>query len=163
MNDQIPPFQDILWNMGLALEQADAAFNKGEVPVGAICISEDGKVLAESHNLKESSPNPCGHAEILALIEAAKNKGEWRLLGATLYVTLEPCPMCLDAARQARIKNLIFGAYDAKGGALSLGYNFHKDDRLNHKFNVMGGIRHFECSRKLSNFFKQKRSLYKSS
>lgn len=157
----LPDFRDIIWNMGLALEQADEAYSKGEVPVGALCVSEDGKVLAKAHNLKESTPDPCGHAEILALIEAAKNLGEWRLLNSTLYVTLEPCPMCLDAMRQARIKNLVFGAYDAKGGAISLGYNFHQDSRLNHRFNVLGGVKHYQCSKLLSSFFKQKRSLYK--
>jgi tRNA(adenine34) deaminase len=157
-----PLFNDILWNMCLAIEQADLAYSKGEVPVGAICVAEDGKTLSVAHNLKESTPNPCGHAEILALTNAAKSLGEWRLLNATLYVTLEPCPMCLDAARQARIKNVIFGAYDKKGGAISLGYNFHKDTRLNHHFNIMGGIFHYKCSSILSTFFKQRRNSYKN-
>ncbi len=158
----IPPFNDILWNMNLALEQADLAYTKGEVPIGAICVAKDGKLLSAAHNLKESTPNPCGHAEILALTSAAKELGEWRLLDSTLYVTLEPCPMCLDAARQARVGHVIFGAYDKKGGAISLGYNLHKDSRLNHKFNIVGGVFHFKCSNILSTFFKQKRSSYKN-
>ena len=153
----------MIWNMKLALEQADLAYSKGEVPVGAVCVSEDGQLLSAAHNLKESLPNPCGHAEILALSSAAKKLGEWRLLGSTLYVTLEPCPMCLDAARQARVGRVIFGAYDRKGGAISLGFNFHKDSRLNHRFNVIGGILHYKSSNILSTFFRQKRTSYKNS
>ncbi len=159
----LPLFSDILWNMNLALEQAELAYRLGEVPVGAICVSGQGKILSRAHNLKESTSNPCGHAEVLALIGAAKNLNEWRLLNATLYVTLEPCPMCFDAIRQARLKNVIFGAYDLKGGALSLGYFFHKDKRLNHNFQVMGGICHFRCANILSSFFKEKRNRYKNS
>lgn len=154
-------WQDIFWCMDLALEQAEIAFHMDEVPIGAIIRSGSGKILAQSHNLKEANHNPCGHAEVLAIQEAAKTLGNWRLNDCSLFVTLEPCLMCMGAIQQARIKNIFFGAYDGKGGALSLGYNVHTEKRLNHQFQVMGGISHFKSSQILSSFFKQKRSGYK--
>jgi tRNA(adenine34) deaminase len=153
--------KDHLWFMGLALEQADLAFKAEEVPVGAILVSPSGDVLSKQFNLKESHFNPTAHAEILCLIEGAKKIQNWRLSDCTLYVTLEPCPMCLTALVQARVKQCVFGAYDAKGGALSLGYHLHQDKRFNHQFSVIGGIKHFECSKLLSQFFKQRRNSYK--
>lgn len=153
--------QDDLWFMGLALEQAELAYRHQEVPVGAVLVSADGTVLSSQFNLKESHFNPVAHAEMLALSEAAKKEQNWRLTGCTLYVTLEPCPMCLTAMVQARVARCVFGAYDAKGGAMSLGYHLHQDKRLNHQFSMMGGIKHFECSRILSSFFKERRSAYK--
>jgi tRNA(adenine34) deaminase len=153
-------FQDHNWMMKLALEQAERAYVQDEVPVGAIVLSPNGEVLAETHNLKESVHNPCGHAELLAIEQAAKKIGNWRLENCKIYVTLEPCPMCLGAITQARIKTLIFGAYDPKCGAISLGYNLYKDKRLNHNFSVMGGVAHLQCSKMLSEFFKSKRGGY---
>ncbi|HLT22098.1 MAG TPA: tRNA adenosine(34) deaminase TadA [Bacteriovoracaceae bacterium] len=153
--------QDDLWFMDLAIKQAELAYKEKEVPVGAVLVSANGEVLTQKHNLKESHHNPTAHAEVLSIIEAAKKLSSWRLTGATLYVTLEPCPMCLAAMVQARIKRCVFGAYDIKGGALSLGYHMHKDTRLNHRFSVTGGIRHFECSKILSEFFKERRSTYR--
>jgi tRNA(adenine34) deaminase len=149
-----------LWFMEEALKEADKAYREDEVPIGAVVVDSAGVILARSHNHKEKAHNPCGHAEILALIEAAKKKANWRLTDCALYVTLEPCPMCLSALVQARIGHLYFGAYDPKGGSLSLNYNFYKDSKLNHNFSVTGGLRHFECSRILSTFFKEKRSSY---
>lgn len=146
--------------MQLALQQARNAFDNNEVPVGAILVSSDGQELAARYNQKEMNFNPVAHAEILCLQDAAAKIKNWRLMNCTLYVTLEPCPMCLSALSQSRIKQLVFGAYDLKGGAISLGYSFYKDQRLNHKFQVMGGVRHFECSKILSDFFKQKRKTY---
>jgi tRNA(adenine34) deaminase len=146
--------------MDMALQEAKLASHEDEVPIGAVLVSEHGEILAMSHNEKEHHYNPCGHAEILVIERAAKEIKSWRLLGATLYVTLEPCPMCLSAMVHARIKNLVFGAYDRKGGALSLGYNLHNDTRLNHNFAVIGGVRHFECSKILSDFFRSKRKSY---
>ncbi|MEK6625225.1 MAG: nucleoside deaminase, partial [Bdellovibrionota bacterium] len=105
--------------------------------------------------------DPCGHAEILALREAAQHEKAWRLVGCKIYVTLEPCIMCLAAMGQARIAQLIFGAYDPKGGALSLGYHIHNDTRLNHRFVVKGGLLEFDCSKILSQFFREQRSLYR--
>jgi tRNA(adenine34) deaminase len=153
--------QDHLWFMGLALEQAELAYRLGEVPVGCVLVSPTGEVLSRQHNLKETNFNPTGHAELLTLVEAAKKLQNWRLSDCTLYVTLEPCPMCLTALVQSRIKQCIFGAYDAKGGALSLGYHLHQDKRLNHQFSVIGGVKHFECSKLLSQFFKERRNSYK--
>jgi tRNA(adenine34) deaminase len=152
---------DHLWYMGIALEQADLAYKAQEVPVGAVLVSPDGEVLARGYNLKESHYNSVAHAEILCIIEASKKLSNWRLTDCTLYVTLEPCPMCLAALVQARVKQCVFGAYDAKGGALSLGYHIHQDQRLNHRFSVWGGVRHYDCSRLLSQFFKERRSGYK--
>lgn len=152
---------DHLWYMGLALEEAELAYRAQEVPVGAVLVSPEGDILSKQHNLKESHFNPTGHAEILALIEGAKKLQNWRLSDCTLYVTLEPCPMCLTAMVQARVKQCVFGAYDPKGGALSLGYHLHQDKRLNHQFAMLGGIKHFECSKLLSQFFRERRTGYR--
>lgn len=146
--------------MDEALIEAENAYRKDEVPIGAVVVDSSGVILSRAHNIKEKSHNPCGHAEILAITEAAKQIGNWRLLNCSLYVTLEPCPMCLNAMIQARMGTLYFGAYDPKGGSLSLNYNFYKDKKLNHSFSVVGGLRHFECSRLLSIFFREKRLSY---
>lgn len=152
---------DHLWYMGLALEEAELAYRALEVPVGAVLVSPEGDILSKQHNLKESHCNPTAHAEILALIDGAKKLQNWRLSDCTLYVTLEPCPMCLTAMVQARVKQCVFGAYDPKGGALSLGYHLHQDKRLNHQFAMLGGIKHFECSKLLSQFFRERRTGYR--
>ncbi len=152
---------DHLWFMNIALEQAELAYRAQEVPVGALLVSPTGDILSRQFNLKESNFNPVAHAEILALTEGAKKLQNWRLTDCYLYVTLEPCPMCLTALVQARVKACIFGAYDQKGGALSLGYLLHQDKRLNHQFSVVGGVMHFECSRILSQFFRERRTSYR--
>ena len=113
--------------------------------------------MAKAHNQREKSFDPSAHAEILALRKAAKKSGNWRLENATLVVTLEPCLMCLAACAHARIARVVFGAYDLKGGALSLGYDVHSDTRFNHRFAVMGGILQSDCARILSDFFRAKR------
>ncbi|MCF8058128.1 MAG: nucleoside deaminase [Bacteriovoracaceae bacterium] len=153
-------FQDLEWAMGEALHEAEEAGRRDEVPIGACILDSQGKILASAGNNKESTKNPTGHAEILVLNKAAQLIGDWRLNSCTLVVTLEPCLMCMGALWQSRIGNLVFGAYDPKGGALSLNYNVHKDQRLNHAFSVIGGMRHYECSNILSQFFKQKRGKY---
>lgn len=152
---------DHLWFMNIALEQAELAYRAQEVPVGAILVSPSGEILSRQFNLKESHFNPVAHAEILALTEGAKKLQNWRLTDCYLYVTLEPCPMCLTALVQSRVKACVFGAYDQKGGALSLGYHLHQDRRLNHQFSVIGGVMHFECSRILSQFFRERRASYR--
>lgn len=149
--------KEIEWLMGTALEEANKAFKEGEVPVGALIVDEKGSVISSAHNLKEKNTDPTQHAEILAIQEASKKLTSWRLTGATLFVTLEPCPMCLYAALQARVKKLVFGAYDAKAGAISLGYDFFNDSRFNHRFDVLGGVRHYECSQLMSQFFRLRR------
>lgn len=152
---------DHLWFMKIALEQAEQAYRLQEVPVGAILVSPGGEILSKQHNLKEVNFNPVAHAEILAITEGAKKLQNWRLTDCYLYVTLEPCPMCLTALVQARVKACVFGAYDQKGGALSLGYHLHSDKRLNHQFSIVGGVMHFECSRILSQFFRERRTSYR--
>lgn len=144
----------------MALEQAEQAYKLMEVPVGAVLVSAQGEVISKQFNLKESQFNPVGHAEVLVLTDSAKKMHNWRLTDSTLYVTLEPCPMCLSAMVHARIGRCIFGAYDPKGGALSLGYHFQSDSRLNHQFSIWGGLKHYECSKLLSQFFKERRSSY---
>jgi tRNA(adenine34) deaminase len=149
--------------MDEALIEAEKAYRIDEVPIGAVIVDLNGVILSRSHNLKEKVFNPCGHAEILAIVEAAKKIKNWRLKECSIYVTLEPCPMCLNAMVQARIEKLYFGAYDSKGGSLSLNYNFYKDQKLNHSFSIVGGVRHFECSKLLSQFFREKRVNYNKS
>lgn len=154
-------FQDLEWAMGEALKEAEAAGRRDEVPIGACLLDAQGKIITKAGNNKEETNCPTGHAEILVINKASEILKDWRLLDCTLVVTLEPCLMCMGALWQSRISKLVFGAYDPKGGALSLNYNFHDDSRLNHKFSIMGGVRHYESSRLMSQFFKQKRSKYK--
>ncbi len=153
-------FRDIEWHMETALLEAEAAYRIDEVPIGAVVVDQGGAIISRSHNIKESTHDPCGHAEILALQEAAKKVKNWRLKGCTLYVTLEPCAMCLSAALHARVDRIIFGAYDKKGGAISLGYELFKDQRINHNCQLYGGILHYKCSNILSNFFREKRKFH---
>ncbi|WP_127715392.1 nucleoside deaminase [Halobacteriovorax sp. HLS] len=153
-------FKDYEWLMSKAIDEAYKAYGVDEVPIGALVVDENGNILSQSHNLKESVNDPCGHAEILAIREACEKKGSWRLNNCTIFVTLEPCPMCLSALVQSRIGRLVFGAYDSKGGAISLNYNLYKDKRLNHNFDVIGGVMHFETSQILSKFFREKRKSY---
>lgn len=153
--------KDHIWFMKLAGEQAELALKINEVPIGCVIVDEHQRIIASGHNLKEASHNPCGHAEILAIKEACQIKKNWRLNNCSLYVTLEPCPMCLAACQQARLKAVYFGAYDLKGGAISLGYRLDRDQRLNHNFSLVGGINHFKCSKLLSDFFKGRRKSYR--
>lgn len=139
-----------------ALALARKAAEADEVPVGAVILSPDGRVIGKAHNLREKDQSPLAHAEILAIQEAAKSMGTWRLTDCLLVVTLEPCPMCLAACQQARIATVVYGAKDPKGGALSLGYALHEDQRTHHRFQVSYEAEP-ECSRILSEFFQKKR------
>ncbi len=138
-----------------ALELANSAAARDEVPVGAVIVFED-KIIGSGSNTREAEQDPTRHAEIIAIQDAAKAIGSWRLLDCDLYVTLEPCPMCLSACQQARVKRVIYGAKDEKGGAICLGYHVHSDARLNHQFEVI-----YEpndaCSEVLKTFFSQRR------
>ena len=154
-------YSDISWAMKQAIVEAEYAAKDGEVPVGACILDPDGKIFTSAGNSKEGPSNPIGHAEIIAIKRAAKKLGDWRLNDYTLVVTLEPCIMCMGAIWQSRLSHVVFGAYDYKGGALSLGYNINSDKRLNHQFTMMGGVDHFNCSQLMSRFFKEKRSSYK--
>ena len=144
----------------MAMEEACKAFSLGEVPVGAVLTDETGKILASTHNTKEREKNPCSHAEILAISQASKEMQNWRLINCSLYVTLEPCIMCMGAIVNSRLTHLFFGTYDKKAGAVSLGFNIHQHPKLNHNIGLTGGILHYECSRLLSDFFKSKRKFY---
>ena len=125
---------DVEW-MAKALLEAETAGKNGEVPVGAIVVF-DNRIIGSAGNERETLQSPLAHAECLALQRASSVIGSWRLIDCTLYVTLEPCPMCLAAAQQARISRIVYGAPDLKGGALSLGYLLHSDARTNHRFSV---------------------------
>lgn len=145
----------------MALEEAEKAYLEKEVPVGAVLIDKTGKVIATAHNQKEKNNDPCGHAEIELLRKAGDLLGTWRLTDYILVVSLEPCLMCMGALVQARIGKLVFGAYDPKGGAISLGHNIHQNLKLNHRFSVVGGLSHYRSSRLLSQFFKERRGVNK--
>jgi tRNA(adenine34) deaminase len=136
-----------------ALVEADAAARDGEVPVGCVVVGADGAELARAHNLRESLQDPTAHAEMFAIRDAAKRLGSFRLEGATLYVTLEPCPMCAGALVQARIARVVYGCDDAKAGAVKSLYTIGTDPRLNHRFEVVSGVLAEECAGRLSSFF----------
>lgn len=142
--------------MAAALEQARLAASIGEVPVGAVVVI-DGEIVAARHNERESTIDPTAHAEVLALRDAAAAVGDWRLEGASLVVTLEPCPMCAGAALAARVSRVVFGAYDPKAGAAATLYNLLVDPRFNHNAEVIGGVREDECGALLTEFFSAHR------
>ena len=141
--------------MKLALLEAKKAEKKDEVPVGAIVV-RDGKIISRAHNLRENKKDPSAHAEFIAMTKAAKKIGGWRLLGCTLYVTLEPCPMCAGLIINSRIPRVVFGAYDKKAGALGSVYNLN-EGKLNHTCQVTGGVLQEECSTALKDYFRKKR------
>ena len=142
--------------MKIALEEAQAAYNAGEVPVGAILV-HDGHILARAHNLPITMNDPSAHAELLVLRQAGEKAGNYRLLGAELYVTLEPCIMCAGAIIQARLARVIFGARDPKCGAVTSLYNILTDERFNHQVEGTEGVLREECGEIMSRFFQQKR------
>ena len=141
--------------MELALKQAKESQINGEVPVGAVFVDK-GEVISASGNQPIGLDDPTAHAEILALRKAAEIKGNYRL-GGSLYVTLEPCIMCMGALIQARIKHLIFGAFDHRSGAAGTIYDFSDSSHLNHKFEVLGGVLEKKCQILLKDFFQQRR------
>ena len=143
--------------MGQALEQARTALRAGEVPVGAVVVAADGTIVGRGYNHPISSHDPTGHAEIMALRDAARGIGNYRLTGMTLVCTLEPCVMCAGAIVHARIARLVFGAYDPKAGAAGSIYNVVSDPRLNHQPEVVSGVREAECRQLLQEFFIWKR------
>jgi len=143
-----------------ALELASKAQYEGEVPVGAVVVLDD-KVIGEGCNQPISSHDPTAHAEVVALRHAAKELGNYRLVDATLYVTLEPCIMCIGAIMHARIRRLVFGASDPKAGAIQSIYTIPEDKKLNHTIQVDSGILAKECGELLSNFFRRRREEHK--
>ncbi|MDO9573452.1 MAG: tRNA adenosine(34) deaminase TadA [Candidatus Contubernalis sp.] len=142
--------------MRAALEEAQKAFEKGEVPIGAVLV-KDQEVIARAHNLKEERRDPTAHAEILVIQEASRILKSWRLAGTTLYVTIEPCPMCAGALIQARVGKLVFGARDVKAGTCGSLYNLVQDSRFNHCIKVEEGILKDSCAEIMQRFFKERR------
>ena len=153
------PSSDDLW-MAVALEEARAAASAGEVPVGAAVI-RDGVVLARAGNRTIRDQDPTAHAELLAIRQAARALGDWRLSGCTLYVTLEPCAMCAGAIVLARIDRLVFGAWDEKAGMVGSVEDLVRHPVLNHRAAVQGGVEADRCGELLRAFFAQRRELYK--
>lgn len=160
--------QDIEY-MRLALEQAHVAAQAGEVPIGAVVVYHPHdpatrkplagpQVIAAAYNRRETDKSPSAHAEFLALEQAARALDAWRLVGCTVYVTLEPCIMCAGLMHQARVDRCVFGAYDTKAGALGTLYSINEDERLNHTFDVQGGVLQEECANLLRSFFANRRS-----
>jgi tRNA(adenine34) deaminase len=142
--------------MRLALREAERAAEHDDVPIGAVIV-RDGEVIATAGNERELRRDPLAHAEILAIGEAARHLGGWRLLNTVIYVTLEPCPMCAGAIVQARIPHLVFGALDDKAGAAGSLYNIVQDPRLNHNVEVTAGVLEDESQALLHEFFSRKR------
>jgi tRNA(adenine34) deaminase len=140
-----------------ALLEAAAAERIGEVPIGAVVVC-GGAIIGRGHNLREASSDPTAHAEMIAIRQAAQHLGSWRLLDCTLYVTLEPCVMCMGAIILARIPRLVFGCRDPRAGAVGSIYDFSRDERFNHQVMVDEGILGAECSELLSGFFQNLRT-----
>lgn len=144
-----------------ALALADSAAARGEVPVGAVIVSNDGRNIGEGFNLREADQDPTAHAEMIAIRAAAKALGSWRLEKCTLYVTLEPCPMCAGALVHARVARVVWGCDDPKGGACRTLFTIGADPRLNHRFEMVPGVLADECADRLRKFFAALRALGK--
>ncbi|MHB8121996.1 MAG: tRNA adenosine(34) deaminase TadA [Desulfuromonadaceae bacterium] len=158
-----PPRSHEQW-MRRAIAEAGKAQAKSEVPIGCVIVRH-GKIIARGHNVRETSQDPAGHAELIAIRKAARKLGSWRLLDTVLYVTLEPCTMCMGAIILARIPTVVFGCYDPKGGAAGSLFDLSNDPRLNHRVELLPRVLESECSALLSDFFaelrKRKRSARK--
>lgn len=146
---------DEVW-MRLALEEAQRAVEAGDVPVGAVVVRA-GQVIGRGHNRREQDHDPTAHAEVLAIRAAAEVVGAWRLTGSTIYVTIEPCPMCAGALVLARIDRLVYGAADPKAGAAGSLWNIVQDQRLNHRLEVTAGVLEAECQDIIRSFFRERR------
>ena len=146
--------------MLLAIEEAKKAFNKKEVPIGAIIV-KDNEVIARAHNLRETSKNATSHAELIAIQDACNLLGGWRLTDCILYVTIEPCPMCAGAILQSRIKKVVIGAMDAKAGACGSILNLLNNPKFNHQTEIETGVLEEECSQLMKKFFKCLREKHK--
>ncbi|MFT8390388.1 MAG: tRNA adenosine(34) deaminase TadA [Sporolactobacillus sp.] len=138
--------------MDRAIEEAEKAEMIGEVPIGAVIV-KDGVVIASAYNRRETMQQPLAHAELLAIQEASRKLGTWRLSGCALYVTLEPCPMCAGAIVQSRIDRLVYGASDPKAGCAGTLYDLVREPRFNHRAEVVVGVREADCARLLKTFF----------
>ena len=139
-----------------ALAQAREAYDQGEIPIGCVLV-QDGEVIARAHNLRESLSDPTAHAEMLVLREASQKLGRWRLTGATLYVTMEPCSMCAGALVLARISRLVYGCADPKAGACGSVMDIVREPRLNHRIEVISGVLEQDCRDIIRSFFETQR------
>ncbi len=140
-----------------ALKEAQAAFDAGEVPIGAVLVDPAGAIVARAHNMRETWRDGTAHAEIVALREAAKKLGRWRLSGLTLYVTIEPCPMCAGALVMSRVDRVVYGATDAKAGACESLFNIVGHPALNHQLEMRAGVLEDECRAIMKRFFQERR------
>ncbi|MHC4883371.1 MAG: tRNA adenosine(34) deaminase TadA [Planctomycetota bacterium] len=143
--------------MKMAIDQAYIAEENGDVPIGCVIVYEN-RIIAKAYNQREQLHDPTAHAEIIALTQAAEYIGNWRLHGCTIYVTLEPCPMCAGALVLGRLDRLVYGTDDPKTGAAKSLYNIVQDDRLNHRLDVTCGVLEDECRKQLQDFFRRRRA-----
>ena len=144
-----------------ALIEAQTAESENEVPVGAVIVHQDRRIIASAHNQREQLKDPTAHAEMTAITQAAEAMESWRLDDCTLYVTLEPCPMCAGAILQARIPKIVYGASDPKAGAVESLFTLLNDPRLNHRCEIVSGVLAEPCGKILSEFFRRQRALGK--
>jgi tRNA(adenine34) deaminase len=159
MTEEVPggPDEHDTW-MRRALDEAAEAAAAGEVPVGCVIVDAEGRALGRGHNARESLADPTAHAEMLAIKEAAARALSWRLDGATAYVTLEPCAMCAGALVHARVRRVVYGCPDPKGGAVDTMFGIGRDARLNHRFEVVSGVLQEQCAAALQTFFARLRA-----
>ena len=154
----VSPLVNRQWAELMALALAEAELAGSDVPIGAVVVDADGQVIGRGHNEREETGDPTAHAEVLAIREAARHVGEWRLTGCTLVVTLEPCTMCAGAIVLARLDRLVFAAYDEKAGAVGSLWDVVRDRRLNHRPEVVSGVMADEAGARLRDFFTGHRS-----
>lgn len=147
---------DDSYYMGLALSEARKAYEIGEVPIGAVLVI-DNEIIASAHNMRETWNDATAHAEVIVIREACRKLNSWRLTGATLYVTIEPCPMCAGALVMSRVDRLVYGSSDYKAGAVESVFNIVQHDALNHSLEVTAGVRADECSAIMKDFFRARR------
>ena len=152
-----PPYDAWRAPMRAALAEAEAALGTGDVPIGAVVIGPDETILGRGRNVREAEQDPTGHAEVVALRAAARERGGWRLDGCTLVVTLEPCTMCAGAAVLSRVERVVFGAFDSKAGAVGSLWDVVRDRRLNHRPEVVSGVLADESTALLEAFFRERR------
>ncbi len=143
--------------MALALEEAQKAYDKGEIPIGAVLVDESGTVVSRGHNMRETWQDATAHAEIIAIREACRLLNRWRLSGLTLFVTIEPCPMCAGALVMSRVDRVVYGSADSKAGAAESLFNVTSNPALNHQLQVTAGVLHDECAGIMKRFFAERR------
>jgi tRNA(adenine34) deaminase len=148
--------------MRLALAEAEEAARSGDVPVGAVLVGRDGELIAQGRNRREEEQDPTAHAEVDVLRAASRARGRWRMEGGTVFVTLEPCPMCAGALVNARVARVVYGCADPKAGAVDTLFTIGRDARLNHRFEVTAGVLDHACASLLRGFFAERRAAAKA-